>query len=1537
MKTTLIEWYRRSAERIPVVLVAAALLFAAIPRCSVAGSIPASDGLRIAATPRTGAFPLASQGKAATLCVSVQDYPGVLRVARLLQQDIKRVSDAEPFLMVDGDTSSKVTGRTFPREAVLIGTIGRSPLIDALVRQKQLDVGGVAGKWETYVVQIVEKPLAGVDRALVIAGSDKRGTIFGMFELSSTIGVSPWYWWGDVPPEKRTELYILPGRRVDGPPKVKYRGIFINDEAPALAGWAREKFGGLNAAFYEHVFELILRMKGNYLWPAMWGEAFYDDDPLNPKLADEYGVVIGTSHHEPMMRAHDEWRRYGSGPWDYAQNETALRKFWREGIARMGSYESVVTVGMRGDGDKPMSDNANIALLEKIVRDQRQILGEVTGKDPAAVPQVWALYKEVQEYYDRGMRVPDDVTLLLCDDNWGNIRKLPTPDDAPRAGGYGIYYHFDFVGGPRNYKWLNTVQIARVWEQMRLAYDYGARQLWIVNVGDIKPMELPIQFFLDYAWNPEAVTADRLADYTRAWAEQQFGTKYAAEIARIVTAYTTYNSRRKPEMLSVDTYSLHNYREAERVVRDYAALAETAHLIAARIPPEQKDAFYQLVLHPVEACANLNALYVTLGRNRLYARQGRAMTNALGARVAEMFNRDSALSHYYNTTLAGGKWNHMMDQTHISYTYWQQPEKDVVPAVETISLKNVAEMGVAIEGSDGWWPHDTTAAVLLELDPYSRQNAFVEIFARGTLPIRYTLSAQDSSIRFSPHTDTTRTEERVYIDVDWQRAQKGKHRIPVTITGPNAARVVVYAVINNPDSPGRHDLRGFVESNGVVSIEADHYSRMVRATNAGWERIADLGRTGAAMTPIPVTAPRVIPGKGTPCLEYDLHLFTAGRVRVQAYLSPTLNFRSDRERSPKGLCYGVSLDGEPPQVMNMHERDTIPDWLYPRWWNQAVSDNIKIVTSEHLVASAGDHVLKFWMVDPGVVLQKLVVDAGGLKPGYLGPPESAHPPLMFSNPILAGFYPDPSICRVGSDYYLVTSTFSYFPGIPVFHSRDLVNWELIGHVMDRPEQLNLDKQGVSRGLFAPSIRYHDGLFYVTCTLVDIGGNFVVTSASPQGPWSRPAWIPEINGIDPSLFFDDDGKAYIVYNSIPPDNKPLYDGHRTIRIYAFDTEAMKVVGKEQILINGGTDITKKPVWIEAPHIFKVAGVYYLFAAEGGTGDQHSEVVFRSDAVAGPYIPYEGNPILTQRHLPPGRSTPITSTGHADLVVTEGSDWWAVFLGCRPYPPYEQGYYNTGRETFLAPVVWKDGWPVITSGEEQVRYYYPYPLPRANPPVTPYSGNFTVRDEFDGHVLDPNWVFLRTPQEKWYDLDTQKGALGLKLRPETCAGNRNPAFLGRRQQHLRGSASTELRFAPMSANEKAGLLLFQNETHFYYFCKSVEKGRQVVQLLGSNGGADGPMTVLASHQLNAQENRMPLRLNIAWDGGVCSFRYGIGEGGWTTLKEGVDATILSTKVAGGFVGCMVALHATSLGKPSRSTAYYDWFEYTGDDEVYATGPR
>ncbi len=544
----------------------------------------------------------------------------------------------------------------------------------------------------------------------------------------------------------------------------------------------------------------------------------------------------------------------------------------------------------------------------------------------------------------------------------------------------------------------------------------------------------------------------------------------------------------------------------------------------------------------------------------------------------------------------------------------------------------------------------------------------------------------------------------------------------------------------------------------------------------------------------------------------------------------------------------------------------------------------------------------------------------------------------FINPILSGFYPDPSICKVGSDYYIVNSTFAYYPGIPVFHSKDLVNWELVSHVIDRPEQMSFDSLGVSRGIFAPAIRYKDGIFYVTCTLVDGGGNFIVTSEKPEGPWSDPIWLPEINGIDPCLVFDED-KAYIIYNSDAPDNKPLYDGHRTIRMNEFDLKNLKVISDNKILVNGGVDLLKKPIWIEGPRIFKEGDFYYLTAAEGGTAEDHSQVILRSAKIDGPYIPYKNNPILTQRNLDPNRKFPVTCTGHADFVLTDNGDlragqagWWSIFLGCRPYEPFNENYYNTGRETFLAPVKWIDGWPVINPDFKEVQYSYPFPNLPESKVEFPLHGNFTIRDEFEKVNLHPSWIFLRTVREKWYELSEQKGFLKIKLRPEKVSDAVNPSFIARRQQHSKGYGVTSFNFSAKSENEKAGLIIFQDENHFYFICKSIDGKDDVIQLYKANNKMNDNMELIAIQKLSKDDSGKEIQLKILTLGKEYSFFYSIEEGKWNLLKDKINATFLSIRNAWGFVGNVYAMYATSLGKRSNNAAYFNWFEYNGDDEVY-----
>jgi alpha-N-arabinofuranosidase len=527
-------------------------------------------------------------------------------------------------------------------------------------------------------------------------------------------------------------------------------------------------------------------------------------------------------------------------------------------------------------------------------------------------------------------------------------------------------------------------------------------------------------------------------------------------------------------------------------------------------------------------------------------------------------------------------------------------------------------------------------------------------------------------------------------------------------------------------------------------------------------------------------------------------------------------------------------------------------------------------------------------------------------------------PNSYLNPILPGFYPDPSITRAGDDYYLVTSSFSYFPGIPIFHSRDLVTWTQIGSVLDRPSQLKLDGLGISRGVFAPMITHHDGTFYLVTTIVDAGGNMVVTAKDPAGPWSDPVWLG-FDGIDPSLFFDEDGRAYIVNNG-PPEGKPLYDGHRALWMQEYDPTAQKMTGPRKLVVNGGVDLARKPIWIEGPHLFKVGTQYYLIAAEGGTGDQHSEVVFRSRSVWGPWEPSPANPILTQRHLDPARRFPVTSTGHASFVRTPKGEWWAVFLGARPYAG---DFYNTGRETFLLPVTWSNGWPQILAGNAPVPYAHRRPDLRPAPgSAAMKQGNFIERDDFDGATLARYWTFIRTVRERWYDLTSTPGWLTIRSRPEHIGGLAQPSFVGRRQQHAHATATTVMRYLPKKAGDKAGVAVFQNDGFYYLLAVTLADGQPVVQLERSEGsGSKGGGRVLASALLGPAVDR-EIHLKIDANGATYAFAYATAPGQWQTLKADVDATFLSTRVAGGFVGAFLGLYAFSeMPSPGRTAAPRD----------------
>lgn len=1002
-------------------------------------------GAYLSFSPVAGAFPLVG----APVVVSHEDHPGVVRVAGDLRDDIERVTGVRP-------------GGEIGPEVVLVGTIGRSPLIDGLISAGKLDVGGVRGAWETSLQTVVERPMPGVERAFVVAGSDPRGAIFGVYDVSYGIGVSPWYWWDDVPPVHRDAVYVRPGRFSQGAPAVKYRGIFINDENPALGTWAPAYFGpgkapgypgGFNADFWEKVFEALLRLKGNYVWPAVWGRAFAEDDPENHARAKEYGVVMGTSHEAPMMRGIEEWNRHavpavrdgagnivtpgrdpygGTGEWSYRRNAEAIRAYWRDGIRRMvdEDFEGVVTLGMRGNGDTSLPDGDGIELMTEIIETQRRIIAEVTGKPVEQTPQVWTLYKEVQRYWDRGLRAPDDVTVVLTDDNWGNIRKHPDPGEPVRPGGYGLYYHFDYVGVGRNYKWVDTTNLANLWEQLHEADAYGNRGLWVANVGDLKGNELPTEFFLNYAWNPGRWRLENLEEWERGFARQNFGAGAASDIAEVLSEYGQLQARRKPELLNrritvdaskdptdpatgeraivyddQETPFSFGHRELERVTEEWRALAKRAERVGRRLPAGVRDAWFELVGYAVLATANLYGLREAEFKNLLYAGQGRAATNGRAAAAEAGLERDFALADRFNSEVAGGKWRGFQTQPHIGYgdverygpnAGWQQPEKDhqalpdeIFPKVRRIEVSEAAGLGVAVDGADDsgeWWPGSATEAVLPVFSPYqTRPQQYVEIFNRGRTPFSYRIESSVPWLLVERARGRVEEQVRVAVRVDWKRVPAGRAEASLTVSGAGGS-VTVKAVAEKPSAREARGLRGFVEAGGYVAIDAEHYARAVGSSDGRvrWRRIERIGRTGAGVTPWPVTAARQTPGGRAPRLEYEVSVLSAvDEVTVWAYVSP---------RNPAlatgGLRYAVSFDAGAPQVVDIDAVTGADDGLMNKQWARNTSDNVNVTATRHTISGPGVHRLTFWMVDPTVVLQRLVIDTGGLTPTYLGPLES---------------------------------------------------------------------------------------------------------------------------------------------------------------------------------------------------------------------------------------------------------------------------------------------------------------------------------------------------------------------------------------------------------------------------------------------------------------------------------------------------------------------------------------------------------------------
>ncbi|KAI0405898.1 hypothetical protein F4802DRAFT_138996 [Xylaria palmicola] len=1011
-----------------------------------------------------GAFQLAG-GKISRpqILVSADDSWGVIRAAGDLAIDFGRVTGTN-FTLSNGKKGARPATYQYrpaaanythyetngtqnfsgPRYAdpsskdtvIIAGTLGRSKVVDDLVKAGKLDVTKIKGKWESFVTQIVEKPIPGCAKAVVVAGSDPRGAIFGLYDISEQIGVSPWYWWADVPVKKSGDVFALAGGKVQGPPSVKYRGIFLNDEQPGLSGWVQWNYEdtptgiGYNSQFYPNVFELLLRLRANYLWPALWGSMFEVDDPANQPLADAWEIVLGSSHTEPMMRAQNEFGTFytskGLGPWAYEQNNKTIDEYFTYGAQRAKPYanNSLWTMGMRGTGDTAIEGlgvDAIVSLLEAVVRSQRNVIEDVLGVKATDVPQMWCLYKEVMSYIQKGLTVPDDVTLLWADDNWGNVRRVPVDDEKTRPGGAGVYYHFDYVGDTRNYKWINTIQLGKTAEQMQLAYAHGADRIWIVNVGDLKPLEIPISHFLDMAYDVKKWGVSDVGKWTTAWATREFGSEQAAEITDIMTRYGMYAARRKFELVEPYVYSVVNYNEGDTILQQWQDLVDNAQAVYDKLDEAHRPAFFEMVLHPVLGGQIIHQVHIGAEKNAVYANQRRNSANDIISDVLARFQADGELTARWDALL-DGKWKRMLDQTHFGYDgYWQQPMRNILPAmsyVQTAVSSIAGNVGIAVEGSNATIPGDDkyhgnsgNTLVLPSLDPYGPATRWFDVFSRGTRDCDWSATVDLPYIKLSQNKGIVGpgngTDTRVLVSVDWSTAPQvvntttanikfkagcGKEGFTTWYGSP-----VVQVPVNLRKVPSSFKS-GFVESDKTVAIEAPHYQRVwsppgSNAAAMKYLTIEDYGRTLGGVTLWPQTTPPQMPDTA-PALEYDVYLFTAApKVNVTLHLSPTQNYLSDK--TP--LQFAVSLspaDGAQtsPQVVRFVPDSIGPD--LPAGWAKSVADSAWGVDPGHNtttrwdVAGAGAYTLRVWGLAPSVIVQKIVVNLGGVRPSYLGPPES---------------------------------------------------------------------------------------------------------------------------------------------------------------------------------------------------------------------------------------------------------------------------------------------------------------------------------------------------------------------------------------------------------------------------------------------------------------------------------------------------------------------------------------------------------------------
>jgi hypothetical protein len=937
---------------------------------------------------------LAAAGKATSIYVDSKgkDYEGLSLVAKSFAEDINNITGITPVI---SKNIEELNGTV-----IIAGSIGNNDIIDALIAEGIINIASIKDRFECYKIQVIEKPVSGVDKAIVVVGSDKRGTIYGIYHISELIGVSPWVYWGDVAPIERSEIIISEDElnTTSKEPAVKYRGFFMNDEWPSLGSWATGKFGDFNEEFYDKVFQLLLRLKGNFLWPAMWSAVFSENGKscsiANAKLADAYGIVMGTSHHEPMFRAGEEWKnvnhKYGTNKaWNFATNAEAITKFWEDGLLRNKDFESLITLGMRGEQDSALegSEEENIELLKSIIRTQKSLLKK-HGLENA--PQVLTIYKEVEKYWYgsdkvQGLRswsVLDDVIIMLADDNFGNLRTIPTEKERNRKAGWGMYYHFDYHGGPRSYEWVNSTPLEKVWEQMSMAFDYGIQKVWVVNVGDLKPQELPLSYFLDLAYDFDVLGTNGInntTEYTKQWVKQQFGEVVEQDIidgiGQVLTDYGTMNGKRKPEVTFASTYSYVNYNEAQRVLAKAIEIENNAKKYYECMPEAYKDAYYQLVYYPAVASANVVKMQIFAGLNKLYYGRNSVLANSYAELVKECINTDSNMQSYYNNTMADGKWKGMMSSPHIGYTKWS-PDGWTYPEISYITPKSNPCMIVDVEGTEKEYLSGIASVPIFT--NLGKECYAITISNGGAIEFDCKIEKSADWIKIDNMQGSILSGEVIKVSIDWNAVSKNSSGV-IMISGAGET-VKVNVIAEVIDIQGLHPMT-FVETHDLIAIEAEHVSNNVAKSNAEWKVIENYGRTLSSVKMYPTTV-SFNSVEDSPYLEYIINVSEDLEYTLTAYFAPTNNLYVNSR-----LRYGVAFDGEIPVIADALPADYVAGTNGNKPWEDAVLDNIHITATTHSLKK-GIHTLRFYGLDAGLVLQKLVLSKEKLTYSYFGPEES---------------------------------------------------------------------------------------------------------------------------------------------------------------------------------------------------------------------------------------------------------------------------------------------------------------------------------------------------------------------------------------------------------------------------------------------------------------------------------------------------------------------------------------------------------------------